>query len=94
MQHFGEGLGRGSEVKTFTGSVVVGGDHPAESSGWEGGEIGLAGDEAAHPADGVFNAALLPGRVRIAEEGLDRQAAQSMMTGELGTVVEGDGLTK
>jgi len=94
VQHFGEGLGRGSEVKAFAGRVVVGGDHLAESSGWEGGEVGLARDEAAHAADGVFDAALLPGRMRIAEEGLDGEAVQQQMTGELGAVVEGNGLSQ
>jgi hypothetical protein len=36
----------------------------------------------------------LPGGVGIAEEGLDRQAAQREVTSELGAVVEGHGLTK
>jgi hypothetical protein len=92
VQHFGEGLCRGSEVKTFAGSIVVGGEHFAESSGWEDSQVGLAGDEAAHPADGVFDASLLPGRVRIAEEGFDGEVVQRQMAGELGAVVEGHGL--
>jgi hypothetical protein len=67
----GKGLGWGPEVKAFARGVVVGGDEPAEVLIWEGCQIGLAGQEASHPADGVLDAALLPGGVRIAEVGLD-----------------------
>ena len=42
-------------------------------SGWSArrGEVGFARQEAAHAADGVLDAAFLPGGVGIAEEGLD-----------------------
>src|SRR5579883_2346996 len=92
VQHVGKDLGGGSEVKAFARRIVVGGDHATEASGWEAIQVGLAGHEAPHPADGVFDAALLPGGVRIAEEGLDGEAVQGQMTGELGAVVEGHGL--
>ena len=94
MQHLCEGLSRGAEVKAFPRSVVVSGNEAAESSGREGGEVGFARHEAAHPADGVLDAAFLPGRVGVAKEGFDREAVQGSMAGELGAVVEGDGLTK
>ena len=45
VQHFREGLGWGSEVKAFAGSVVVGGKHLAEAAGLEGSQVGLARDE-------------------------------------------------
>jgi hypothetical protein len=86
-------LRRGPEVKAFAWGVVVGGDRVAETTGWEFGEVGLARDEAAHAADGIFDAAFLPGRVGIAEESLHQEALQGKMRSELGAVVEGDGLT-
>jgi hypothetical protein len=56
----------------------------------EGGEISLAGDETAHATDGIFDSALLPGRIRIAEERLEIDPVERTMACELGTVVEGD----
>src|SRR6266404_5898041 len=48
----------------------------------------VARNEAAHAANGIFDAALLPRRIGIAEEGLNIDAMEPMM--ELGAVVEGD----
>src|ERR1700732_1503844 len=76
VQHLREGLGRGSEVKAFARSVVVGGDGLTEAAGWELCEVRLAGDEAAQAAEGVLDAAFLPGRVGVAEEGLHQEALQ------------------
>ena len=92
VQHLGKGLGGGSVVKAFARGVVVGGDELSEAAGWEGCEIGFTRDEAAHSTDGIFDAALLPGGVGIAEEGFDREAVQGQMAGELGTIVESNGL--
>jgi hypothetical protein len=94
VQHLGKGLGRGSEVKAFARGVVVSGDEGAKSAVRERSEIGFAGDESAHSSDCVLDAALLPGRVGIAEEGIDRQAAQGEVASELGAIVEGDGLSE
>ncbi|WP_210164302.1 hypothetical protein, partial [Bradyrhizobium sp. WSM2254] len=80
----GEGLCRGSEVKAFARGVVVGGNGLAEALGWELFEVGLSGDEAAQAADGVLDAALLPRRVGVAEEGLHQEALQGKVGGELG----------
>jgi hypothetical protein len=55
-------------------------------------EIGPAGDEAAHAADGVLDAAFLPGSMGVAEERLHQKALQGKVRCELGAVVEGDGL--
>src|SRR5205085_10067625 len=88
VQHLSKGLGGSSEVKAFTGRIVVGGDELTEAAGWEGCEVGFAGDEAAHSTDGIFDAALLPGGVGIAEEGLDREVMQREVAGELGCFVE------
>ena len=60
--------------------------------GREGCEVGFAGEDFAHPADGVLDTALLPGSVRIAEEGRDREGVELVVACELGAVVEGDGL--
>src|ERR1700761_1944423 len=94
VQHLGKGLSWGSEVKAFTRSVVVGGHEVAESAARERRKVGLAGHEAAHSPDCILDAAFLPRRIRIAKEGVDRQAAQREVAGELGTVVEGDGLAE
>ena len=94
MQQLGKGLSRGAEVKAFAWGVVVGGDEAVETAGRERGKVGFAGDEAAHSPDGIFDTALLPGRVGIAEEGLDRQAAQQEVTSKLGAVIEGHGLAE
>src|SRR5436305_12920556 len=94
VQHLSKGLGGSSEVKAFTRRIVVGGDELSEAAGWKPCEIGFARDEAAHPADGIFDTALLPGRVGIAEEGLDREVMQREVAGELGSVVEGDGMAQ
>jgi hypothetical protein len=91
VQHFGEGLCGCPEVKAFAWRAVVGGDERAKALVRQGGEIGLAWQEASHAADGVLDAALLPGRVAITEEGCDRQAMQGGMPGKLGAVVEGNG---
>ncbi len=94
MQHLSKGLGGGPEVKALSRGVVIGSDGVAESTRWESSKIGFAWHEAAHPADRILDAALLPWGVRIAEEGLDREAVERQVTGELGAVVEGDGLAQ
>src|ERR1051325_8705826 len=94
VQRFREDLGRGPEGKTFSRRVVVGGDQGLEAPLWQNGEIGLAWKEAAHAANGVLDAALLPGRVRIAEVGSDPEAMQILMTRELGPVIERHGLAE
>ena len=94
MQHLREGLGGGLEVKAFAWCIVVGVDGLTETAGREGCEVGFARDEASHSTDRILDAALLPGRVGIAEEGLDREAAQRQVMSKLGAVVEGDGLTQ
>ena len=55
-------------------------------------QVGLAGQEAAHSADGVLHTPFLPGGADIAEEGLDAQGMELVMPRELGAVVECDTL--
>jgi hypothetical protein len=52
----------------------------------DGCEVGFAWDEAAHSADGVFDAAFLPRGVGIAEEGLQIEVVQPGVAGELGAI--------
>jgi hypothetical protein len=90
VQHLGEGLGGSTVVKALSRGVVVGGDERLEAGALQGREVGLARDKAAHAADGVLDATFLPGRVRVAEEGLDREPVQPSMAGELGAIIESD----
>ena len=92
-QHFvPESLGRSLIAEAFARSIVVRLQHLSkpffgqveDRSSWAG---------SAASAYGVFDAPLLPGRVGVAEEGLDAEGMQFMMAGELSPVVEGDRLT-
>ena len=58
----------------------------------QGSQIGFARQGAAQAADGMFDPALLPRGVRVTEEGLDAEGLEVVMAGELGAIVEGDGL--
>lgn len=81
-------LGTGS--RSACGGVVDGQEQAVERSGGQRGEVGGAREEAAQPPDCVLHAALLPGRVRSAAEGLDAERVQFAVADELGTVVEAD----
>ena len=59
----------------------------------QGGQVGLARQGAAQATDGVLDATLLPRRAGIAEEGLEAEGMELVMLGELGAVVESNGLT-
>src|SRR4051812_1764766 len=92
QQELAEALGWGCPVKAFSRGVVVGAEAVGEVVLGEGGEVGFAGQGFAHASDGVFDAAFLPGGVGVAEEGLDGEGVELVVAGELGSVVEGDGL--
>jgi hypothetical protein len=94
VQQFVEHLCGCFEVKAFSWGVVVGAQEGVEAPIREGCEVSFARDEAAHTTDGVFDAALLPGRVGIAEEGFDGEAVKQLMTGKLGAIVESNGLAQ
>ncbi len=90
-----EGLGGGLEAEAFSGGVVVGGGAGVEGIGVDGCQVGFAGQGASHATDRVFDAALPPGAVGIAEEGVDAELGfELMVEGELGAIVEGDGLAQ
>ena len=72
--------------------VVVRVNRLMKPLGRQGSHIGLAGQGPAQAADGAFDPALLPGGVRVAEEGFYPEGMEVVMPGELRATVEGDGL--
>jgi len=63
-----------------------------ELSGAELTEVGFAEEGPPETADSVFDAALLPWRMGIAEVRLDAELiGEASVSGELGAVIEGDG---
>src|SRR5271155_1607932 len=74
VQHPGEDLGWGAEVQTLSRGMVVGLSDTGDLVWGDVVEVGVPGQEAADPADGVLDAALLPGGVGIAEEGIEADA--------------------
>jgi hypothetical protein len=68
QQQLGELLGRVGEAEALAGAVVefVGGG--VEHGFGDGGEVGALGEVLARQAVGVLVGAVLPGRVRVAEE--------------------------
>ena len=94
QQLFNEDLSGGVEVKTLSGSIVIDCDEVIELAVVNGGEIGLSGKKSACTSDGVFDAALLPGRMRVAEVGLESKVVEQKVARELCAVVKGDGLAE
>src|SRR6266478_7594727 len=82
LQQFVEHLRGGGEVKALSRGVVVGAEEGMEARLAQGREVGLTRNEAAHAANGIFDAALLPRRIGIAEEGLNIDAMEPMMACE------------
>jgi hypothetical protein len=65
-----ESLGWGSEAEAFSGRVVVRGENDVEAFARQSLDLGFSWELASQPADGVFDAALSPRGVRVAEVGL------------------------
>ena len=82
-------LCRGSVSQALARGIVVGLNQLRKPLLWHRGQVSLAGQSPAQPANGILHAALLPGGVGIAEEGLDPQLMEAVMAGELGPVIEG-----
>src|SRR5262249_34464821 len=89
-----EELGWGLVGKALSWGAGVGSQEGEEAFVWEVGEVGLSGKEATQSTDGVLDTSLLPGRVRVAEEGLDVEGVQAAMASKLGSIIEGEGLPK
>jgi hypothetical protein len=84
----------GFESEAFSGSVVIALLAEGEAPSWQGIEVGASGQVAAQTTNRIFDAALLPGRVRVAEPSLDAEPlAQEIVFTELHSVIEGQGLT-
>ena len=93
MQHLVvKGLGRRAVAEALAGGIVVQLDDLRKGRFGEVNQPGLAGERAPQAADGVLPAPLLPGGAGIAEESLDTQGMEAVVAGELGAIVEGDGL--
>ncbi len=79
-------------AEAVTRRIIIGLDHVCKAFVRERGQVGFAGQGPAQAADGVFDPALLPGRMRIAEEGLQTEGMEGVMLGEFRAVIEGNGL--
>ena len=83
------------KAQAFSGGIVVAVDEVGQGAFRESVEVGFSGQHTAQAADGVFDAAFLPRFVGVAEEGGEAEAlGELVMLGELGAVIEGDGLTQ
>src|SRR5882672_10406518 len=81
-----------AERKALSRRVVVAVDEMIELLLGDQGKIGFSGQRSSQASDGILDAALLPGCVRLAEEGPHSElGAEGAVQGELGAVVEGDG---
>ena len=88
-----ESLSGSIVAEGFTRGIVVSLHQLSKPIVRHGDEVGLARQSAAQATDGVLDATLLPRRVGIAEEGLETEGMELVMLGELGAVVESNGLT-
>ena len=90
-----EYLGGGPVAKDLSRAVVVLTHDALDSVCRHGLEVCCCWQVAAHAADGVLDAALLPWLVRVAEVGGQGEGlCKTVMAGKLATVVEGDGGTQ
>src|SRR5438874_5800252 len=67
-----ENLCRGFVVKTLSRSVIIGTHQGEQALIGQRGQISFPRQSSAHASDGVFNAALLPRCMRVAEKGAHR----------------------
>src|SRR5579863_67568 len=83
------------EAEAFSGGIVIAFEAEVEAMGGQSVEVGVSGQLAAQTTNRVFNAALLPRRVGVTEPGSDAKAlVEEIVFAELGSVIEGDGLTQ
>ena len=61
------------ETEAFSGGVVIASEASGEAGCWQGIEVGISGQLAAQTANRVFDAALLPRRMGVAEPGPDAE---------------------
>src|SRR5262245_11661882 len=65
-------LCRSFVLKTLSGSVIIRANERHQASIRECGQISFPRQASTHSADGIFNAAFLPRRMRVAEKGPHR----------------------
>ncbi len=92
QQMVSKNLGGRLVVEALAGGIIVRLDQACKVLLREGGQVGLAGQGPAQAPDGIFDPTLLPGRMRITEKRLEAEGMEVVMPGELGAVIEGDGL--
>ena len=92
QQVLGEDLNWGAEVQALSRGVVEGDDGGGDLVGIDEIEVGAPWKDAPEASDGILDAALLPGAVRVAEEGGQTKGlgVETVMFGKLGSVVEGE----
>src|SRR5208282_6904306 len=80
------------EAEAFSGGVVVAIEELDEMVLLQDIEVGFSGEQATQTTDSVFDAALLPGRVCVAEPRADSElSSEQIVLAELGAIVEGHG---
>ena len=85
-------LGWGLIAEAFSRSIIIYLDEARKVLLREGRQVGLARQGPAQAADGVLDAAFLPGRVGLTEEGLEAESMEGVMPREFRPVIEGDRL--
>ncbi|KKC23937.1 hypothetical protein WP12_22070 [Sphingomonas sp. SRS2] len=86
-----EGFDGSFEVEALSRSVVVSACEQVKLICGDEIEVGFSWQEAPGASDGVFDATLLPGAMRVAEEGLDADLCELTMPGKLWPVIECQG---
>ena len=95
QQVTGEYLGRGFEAKALSWRVVAAQGDVVDLLWGALAEVCFAREEATKASVGVFDAALLPWAMGVAEVGIDAEGmAEFVMVGELGAIVLGKGLAE
>ena len=85
-------LGWGLIAEAFSRSIIICLHQSRKVLLREGRQVGLARQGPAQAADGVLDAALLPGRVGLTEEGLEAEGMEGVVARKLRPVIEGNGL--
>ena len=92
QQVVSKNLGGRLIAETFSRGIIVYLNQMRKVFIGESHQVGLAGQGPAQAADGVFDAALLPGRVGLTEEGFEAERMEGIMPRKLRPVIEGDRL--
>src|SRR5580658_8102247 len=84
----------GFETEALSGSVVIAFQEARQAGCGKRIEVSFSGQLTAQPTNGVFDTALLPRRMGVAEPSLNaKPSAQQIVHAELASIIEGHGLT-